>query len=120
MRLIIAGSRGVVMAYKYIVESLEENNIDRNEIECIISGTARGVDKVGEDFAADNMIYCERYPADWDKHGKAAGYIRNTVMAENADALLAIWDGESRGTKHMIDIATKKGLTVYIKEVDND
>ncbi len=57
------------------------------------------------------------YPAAWDTYGLKAGYIRNEEMADNADALIAIWDGKSRGTKHMIDIATRKGLRVYIHEV---
>ncbi len=56
----------------------------------------------------------ERYPADWDKHGKPAGYIRNAEMADKAEALLALWDGQSRGTLHMINLAKKKGLLVYV------
>jgi hypothetical protein len=59
-------------------------------------------------------IPCFRFPADWDRYGKAAGYIRNETMAANAEALIALWDGRSPGTKHMIDIARKKGLKVYV------
>ena len=58
------------------------------------------------------------FPADWDKHGKSAGYKRNLEMAENADALIAFWDGESRGTKHMIDIAKEKNLLTRIIRYD--
>lgn len=69
-------------------------------------------------WARRNNVPVEKYPANWDKYGKSAGYIRNEEMAKVADSLLAIWDGKSRGTKHMIDIATKKGLTVFIYKVE--
>ena len=114
MKTIIAGSRGVKL-YRQIVEAVENSEFD---ISCVISGTARGADRLGEDYAFKNDIACERYPAEWDKHGKSAGYIRNTLMADNADALIAIWDGESRGTKHMIDIARRKGLKVWIQNLN--
>jgi hypothetical protein len=55
------------------------------------------------------------FPADWKTHGKAAGPIRNRQMAKNAEALIALWDGNSRGTKNMIETATKLGLKVYVK-----
>ena len=83
-----------------------------------MSGHASGADSLGEKFAADHNLQCELYPADWDKHGKAAGPIRNAEMAEVADALIAFWDGQSRGTKSMIDLARKKGLQVAIVRYD--
>ena len=57
------------------------------------------------------------YRADWETHGRAAGPIRNRKMAENASALIALWDGASRGTKNMIETAQKKGLLVYVKRI---
>ena len=57
---------------------------------------------------------CDIHPADWDKHGKAAGPIRNAEMAEVADALIAFWDGQSRGTANMISLAKSKGLSVAV------
>lgn len=80
----------------------------------VISGGARGVDKLGEQWAAENNVPVEQYLADWNKYGKSAGYIRNVKMAENANSLIAIWDGESVGTRHMIDIAKKKRLHVFV------
>lgn len=68
----------------------------------IISGDARGVDKLGKRYAEEHGIPCLVMPADWDKNGKQAGYIRNKEMADAADALVAFWDGQSRGTEHMI------------------
>ena len=56
------------------------------------------------------------FPADWDKYGKAAGFIRNEQMAQNADALVVFWDGKSRGTKNMIELAAKYKLKVRIKK----
>ena len=64
--------------------------------------------------AKDNNISLMCFPADWNKYGKRAGYIRNEQMAKEADALIAFWDGKSKGTKHMIDIARSKGLLIRV------
>jgi hypothetical protein len=80
----------------------------------VISGNARGVDRLGELWAEENKVPCIRYPANWEKYGSMAGPIRNEKMAEEADALIAIWDGKSKGTKHMIGAAKRRGLKVYI------
>jgi hypothetical protein len=79
----------------------------------IVSGKARGADRLGEQFAEQYGIKVAEFPADWDL-GKAAGYIRNKDMAEYADALIAFWNGSSRGTMHMINLAKEKGLAVRI------
>ena len=110
MKTIIAGSREG-MTYADVEQAV---NICSWIPTVIISGTARGVDRLGEQFAANNGIPVNKFPADWEAHGKSAGYKRNELMADNADALIAIWDGESKGTKHMIDIAKRKGLKVYV------
>lgn len=81
---------------------------------CIVSGTARGVDRLGEQIAADHNLPVARYPAKWDKYGPTAGFIRNGVMAANADALVAVWDGRSPGTKNMIAQARLQGLLVHV------
>lgn len=67
----------------------------------IVSGGARGVDLAGESLALETHVPVKRFPAEWDKHGKGAGPIRNKQMAEYADALLLIWDGKSRGSANM-------------------
>lgn len=110
MKVIIAGSRGIT-DYNVIVTAIQKSTFSVTEV---VSGGARGVDKLGEQFARLNKLALSVYPADWDKYGKSAGYKRNLQMADYADALIAIWDGESKGTKHMIDIAGKKGIPVYI------
>lgn len=110
-KVIIAGSRGF-SNYKLLKEScdkfLREKKKTHNII--IVSGHARGADLLGEKYAKDWGYDLEIYPADWKKHGKAAGFRRNEQMAQTADAVIAFWDGESHGTKHMIDIAEEKGL----------
>lgn len=80
----------------------------------IISGHAAGADTLGEHFAGERGLRCDVHPAAWEKYGKAAGYIRNREMAEQADALIAFWDGSSRGTAHMINLAKSKGLKVAV------
>lgn len=84
----------------------------------IVSGGARGADLVGERIARMCHLPVKRYIPDWNGFGKRAGFVRNTDMADNADALLAFWDGVSRGTKHMIDTARKKGLIVKVVMYD--
>lgn len=111
-KVIIAGSRGInrIPALRSMY-AWAFCNLRPTEI---VSGTARGVDRYGEEFAQMSKIPVARFPADWDKYGKRAGYLRNEQMAEYADELLALWDGESRGTKHMIDIMRKKDKPVFV------
>ena len=80
----------------------------------IISGGARGVDKLAADYAASQGIEFTEFPADWDRYGKRAGFIRNYTMVGNADAVIAVWDGTSPGTKHSIDLARSCGKRVFV------
>jgi hypothetical protein len=84
----------------------------------IVSGGARGTDALGEKFAKVYDIDLKIFPAEWDLHGKSAGYIRNSTMAEYADVLIAFWDGRSKGTKHMIDTANRNNLEVHVIKYD--
>ncbi|MEN6554619.1 MAG: DUF2493 domain-containing protein [Methanobacterium sp.] len=111
MRTIIAGGRDFV-SYDLLKKAVTECGWRPT---VVISGGAKGADFLGERWAKENNVPCEVFPADWNKYGRKAGPIRNIQMAENAEALIALWDGESRGTKHMIDTATRKGLKVYIQ-----
>lgn len=111
MRTIIAGSRtatigDVLNAMKFCPFT--------GDISVVISGKAKGADLGGKKWAERNHIPFEEYPADWNTHGKSAGYIRNTLMAKNGEALIAVWDGMSKGTKNMINLARKAGLKVYV------
>lgn len=80
----------------------------------IVCGKARGADSLGEQYAKEKGYEIRYFPADWKSLGKSAGYKRNEQMAQNADALVAFWDGQSRGAKHMIDLACKYGLDVRV------
>jgi hypothetical protein len=116
MRTIIAGSRGITNA-DTVALAVEESNFNPS---VVISGTARGIDQLGEEWATVHNIPIERYPADWKLYGRAAGHIRNEVMASGAEALVAIWDGESKGTKNMIGLAQKHKLKVFILMAEKD
>lgn len=60
----------------------------------------------------------KEYPADWEKHGKKAGFLRNHDIVNDADYVVAFQLGRSRGTQHSIDIAQKLGKNVYIYRPD--
>ena len=109
-RTIIAGSREGA-TYKDVKQAFDSCGW---EVTTIISGGARGVDYLGKQLADELNIPVERYPANWSKYGRGAGPIRNSLMADNADALIAVWDGKSKGTLNMINTARKKGLKVFI------
>lgn len=115
MKVIVAGSRNIINA-QLTVDAIKNSGFDITEI---VSGHAIGVDRAGELYAQANAIKVKLFVPDWDKYGKSAGYRRNVEMADYADALVAVWDGKSRGTKHMIDIAKAKGLKVYIHPSSN-
>lgn len=117
VEIIIAGSRSFftydivrqeVGAYLLTVDDY------KNTVE-IISGGAKGADQLGEEFARRNLLKLKVFPANWNKWGRQAGYIRNDEMAEyafkdgNKAVLFAFWDGFSRGTQHMIN----KALAFY-------
>jgi len=80
----------------------------------IITGGAKGADTIGHEWARANDFATLVFPAEWDKHGKAAGFIRNSVMASVSNILVSFWDGKSKGTKHMINTALSKGLEVHV------
>lgn len=113
MKVIIAGGRNF-NDYDFLCKKVDEilvwNYID---IE-IVSGTANGTDKLGERYALEWGFPVKQFPSNWDLHGKSAGYLRNSEMAKYSDLLIAFWDGKSKGTKHMIDLAKKGGLIVEI------
>lgn len=114
-KVIIAGGRDF-LDYNLLREKVDKILIDKRLTHkiVIISGCARGADTLALRYASENVLDVEEYPAEWDKYGKKAGYMRNVEMAENADALIAFWDGESKGTKHMIDIATNKKIGIRV------
>jgi hypothetical protein len=91
MRTIIAGSR-TITDYDTVKSAIENSGFN---ISTVISGTASGVDFLGEKWAKENNIPIEKHPADWEKWGRSAGPIRNREMAECAEACIIVWDKRS-------------------------
>ncbi|MBD3369050.1 DUF2493 domain-containing protein [Candidatus Fermentibacteria bacterium] len=116
LRTIIAGSRSVDNI-RAVEEAVTRSGFSVSEV---VSGCARGADRLGEMYAGKNGLPVKRFPADWRRLGRMAGVVRNHAMARYADALIAVWDGRSRGTGHMITTARKRGLRVYIYLVGED
>lgn len=115
MKTIIAGGRDIT-DYGLVCEAVKASGIEITEV---VSGCARGVDRLGERWAGKNGVHVESFPAQWTKFGKAAGPLRNAEMAAYADALIAIWDGQSKGTKDMIEQAEKCGLHVFVMYIND-
>jgi hypothetical protein len=113
MKTVIAGSRGIT-DYNKLKEAVDRCGFVITEV---VSGGARGVDQMGERWAREHNIPIKQFIPDWNKHGKAAGLIRNVEMSNYAEAVIVLWDGSSRGSKHMYDTAIKKGLTVHLEMV---
>lgn len=132
MRLIIAGGRTFnnyekikLEVMNFLIELAKDDKI----VTTIVSGKAIGVDRLGERFARELSLNVDPFPADWknidvepcvigkNKYGeynKLAGHNRNEEMAKHSDCLIAFWDGNSTGTKDMIDRANKYNLIIKI------
>ena len=115
MKVIIAGSRGFTEAYYYevICEAMAKFP---NEVTEVVSGGCAGPDRCGEKWAKAHNIPVKQFLPNWNEYGKAAGPIRNRQMADYADALVAIWDGRSRGIKNMIEEARERCLKVIVHQ----
>lgn len=98
MKVVIAGSRNITDRMS-LVKAIKQSGFEITEV---VSGTARGLDRMGESWARANDIPIKEFPADWHNHGRAAGPIRNNEMAKYADAAIILWDGQSSGTLNMI------------------
>lgn len=116
MKLIVAGSREFEN-YAVVERAIDQFIENYGPITEIVSGTARGADQLGERYAKKHNIALRQFPANWDLYGKSAGYRRNEEMANYGNALLAFWDGLSRGTMHMRDLAIARHLLVVVQPV---
>lgn len=121
-KVIIAGSRDFETEEHYLqLESQMDKLILAFGLpDEIVSGAARGADRLGERYASANGIKITRFIPDWDRHPKRAGFLRNEEMANYADTLVAFWDGHSKGTRHMIEYAIKQGLEVVMVLFNNN
>lgn len=122
MRVIIAGGRDFADHERLarVLDDMYADHLRRTNSEqfSVVCGMARGADQLGHDWATFAGVAIEEYPAEWDKHGKAAGHKRNLQMALNAEVLVAFWDGMSSGTRDMIQTALAHGLEVHVYRYD--
>lgn len=114
MKTIIAGSRSV-RHFSDVVHAVTQSHFDITEV---VSGHAEGADKLGETWARAAGVPVKIFKADWHRFGHSAGPQRNLEMGVYADALIAVWDGKSKGTKHMIECARRLGLNVFVYRTD--
>ena len=123
MKVIIAGSRTLnKLNYVQFAFAMACNSWAQKEPDAwkdfypieIVSGGAQGVDFCGELYAKKHDLLLTSIPADWEKYGKGAGFLRNTQMAKYADRLIAVWDGQSRGTFHMMSEMMKLSKPIYV------
>ena len=127
MKVIVAGGRDF-KDYYLLKETLDNFQQEYGNITEVVSGGARGSDKLGEQYANENKIPIKRFVPDWEGLGKKAGHVRNRNMGDYAKEhngmLVAFWDKHSRGTKGMIDYAKNIGLksvvVYYNVEVSDD
>ena len=109
-KIIVAGSRGIT-DYALVEKAIKLSNFQISEV---VSGKAAGVDTLGELYAKNNNIPITHFPANWDKFGKSAGYLRNVEMGEYADGAVILWDGFSKGTKHMLETMSRLKKPIYL------
>lgn len=110
MKVIVAGSRGIVN-YQLVCMVIDNSGFSISEI---ISGDAIGVDQLGERYAKENNIKLTIFPANWELYPNSAGMLRNAEMARYGEALIAIWDEVSNGTRNMIKVMRKMDKPVYV------
>ena len=109
MRIGIVGSRD----YPDLNEVLEYvSSLPKDTV--VVSGGAKGVDSVAEEEARRLGLKVVVHRAQWDKHGKSAGVIRNKVLVNDCDKVVAFWDDDSVGTKNTISLASKAGKLLRV------
>src|SRR5215472_17801457 len=114
MKLIIAGSR-TFTNYQLLCQTLAP---ERHRITQVLTGDARGADRLGYRWAWKHAITHQLFRADWERFGKSAGVRRNHQMAQAGDVLLAFWDGQSAGTHHMISCMQQLSKPVVVIRTD--
>lgn len=110
MKVLVCGSR------EYPLMRLVKERVDQLDVnDIVLVGGARGVDSVAEAAARERLLTVERYPALWEKHGKAAGYLRNIdMLRQHPDLVIAFHDGKSRGTMHTMREARARGIPIEL------
>lgn len=115
MKTLICGSR-TINNYSLVKQVINDSGFYITEV---VSGGAKGVDSLAEQWAKEHNINVKHFLPNWGKYGKSAGVIRNQQMVDYANVIIAIWDGKSKGTKWTIDYALKQGRLKSYKEIEN-
>jgi aconitase A len=102
MKVAVVGSRN------FTDYALMKKVLDNISIDTIVSGGALGADSLAEQYAKERGIEIIIHKPNWRRYGKAAGYVRNVDIVNDADLVVAFWDGKSRGTRHTIETARKE------------
>lgn len=110
LKIGVIGSRGF-NDYKLVCDTL---NPYKDKVFLIVSGGAKGADSLGEKWANENYVKTLIHRPDWNKYGKSAGFVRNELIVDDSDLIIAFWDSMSRGTENSIDLARKEGKKVII------
>lgn len=115
MKLAIIGSRGF-NDYDFLKQTVSEF-LKNNLLNCthIVSGGAKGADTLAQQFALEHELEMIVFKPNWKLYGNRAGFIRNTDIVENADIIIAFWDGNSTGTKDALDKATALNKRTIVK-----
>ena len=110
MNIAVIGSRGFqneALLHRVLSNAFSEDDV-------LVSGGARGADRLAENWARRHGTKCRIFKADWNRYGRSAGYRRNYTLIAQAEKVIAFWDGQSRGTAHSLELARKKGIAVAI------
>lgn len=116
MKIAVVGSR-TISDEKLVIQFMLECHEFNTEYDKIISGGARGVDSIAEDFAKEHNIRTKIFKPQWDKYRKQAGFIRNADIIGNCDKCICIWDGESLGTKNDIELCEQMSKPCYVLNI---
>lgn len=112
MNIAIVGSR-TLRDEKFLFDWCDKLTTGIRNI-TVVSGCANGADKLGEKWAESRGFSVKRIPANWEKHGKPAGMIRNMQIVSASDMMIAFWDGKSKGTKGSIDAMKKSNKLLHV------
>lgn len=114
MRVIVCGSRGWTDR-----ERIADRLADLSGDSIVLHGAAKGADRIAAQEAQKLGLVVVPYPAEWEKYGKRAGHLRNRLMAmTGADLCIAFWDGSSRGTSDMMEIAAEFAIPIDCQHRD--
>lgn len=110
MKLLVAGSRNI--------RNIDLSKYIDGDIDLIITGGAKGIDEIAENYADEHRISKLVIYPQYDIFKRVAPLKRNEIMVDIADSVLVIWDGISKGSKHTIEYANKKGKELRVIMID--